>query len=812
MLKKSLMFVSVLLILGALLLTGCSNPTAGATGAPGPAAPGSNTGGNGNNTGSTGGSVTQLSGPTVTADALKGAFVTFDRVELYDASAQTVTGLVPTGKTLAIKNANGVSIANGESLEVLGTLEIVEGALDASYTSSVGYLKGSGTITGTGALALPYLSGSGSLPAGGIHYKSADFPDGKVAAGSLVTAAATAAGSAISATEIATILGSESALAVYNATGLIVASVPSGKELTLTGAENTIAVAFTGAATTGTINVAPGAVLTVSANVDLTNGGTLNVPADATLKVSGTSTITDIAAAPKKIAIGGTIELASGAALTLANAVSLATATVDATAGAATLTLPTGDTTIGAIVLNTADLTIATATGLTVSSFTSEGGGIKSASVTKYYAGANYVELGSAGDSFVVTGIANNVFMLKDGTITAGPIALSGVRLKTNTTGITVSPTNLPVTTLDKFETGSKITYSDAITTGVSGPLPIPAGITVALEAGSTLESITGLTVNGVLDIGANTALTLAGITAGTVTTTSPGKIVSTTTTPAVLSALLSKAGAALNIEQGGSVTLDGETTVKAGTTLTLTNGDLTVESDSGSNKALTVAGAVILDASSGAPSIKTAGNDVTEPDITITGGGSITAGGIVISGAGGINTNKAVTLTEDDLSLTTSSTIVITNSAQIQAGGTNGILFKAGKYAFGAGETANVLTISDAKPTLTLSGTAPGLEIGNDTASELVFGSNSIYVVADNVGSITPGTTASVNTDVKLTFKPGAQVKSGTGASASTAGPALVAAGTANANDTIYTVGGSGDVTVTKSASASVWSAAVTW
>jgi hypothetical protein len=346
-----------------------------------------------------------------------------------------------------------------------------------------------------------------------------------------------------------------------------------------------------------------------------------------------------------------------------------------------------------------------------------------------------------------------------------------------------------------------KITATGAIT-ALDAALSIPADVELTLKAASaTFAGTQTITVAGTLNIDSTSALlTFAG---ATITTSGTGVINSATATAIVLQGLLASAGSALKIEQTGAVELSAATTVKADTTLTI-KGSGSITATSGT-AALTVTGKVILE---GTGAIATAGTDDSGGDIIITDDGSITAGGIVISGAGNINTDKANPsfLTVDKLTLIDANTIVITGS-QIQAGGATGITFKAGSYVFG--NVGAVLIIdTDDVPTLTLPDTADSLAIGNDVASEMVFGANSVYKAGGSNTTITPGVGTTAKTDVKLTFTTGAKIISGTGASTVTTGVGLKVDGAVNADDTTYTVGTT--KTVTKSANTKAWTETV--
>jgi hypothetical protein len=189
------------------------------------------------------------------------------------------------------------------------------------------------------------------------------------------------------------------------------------------------------------------------------------------------------------------------------------------------------------------------------------------------------------------------------------------------------------------------------------------------------------------------------------------------------------------------------------------------------------------------------------DPAITLAGTGKITAGGIVVSGAGTVKSATAGSTLIPNSFAPADTAVVTLAGSQIQAGGANGITFKPGAYTFGG--TNTVTTAAGAKPTLTL-GTS--LIIGDTVASELVFGSNSVYL-GDDSNAITPGTTANARTDVKLTFKKDAVIKAGTGASNGTS-KGLTTGGLVSADNTSYKV--AADTTVTKAATASTWSGTV--
>ena len=220
--------------------------------------------------------------------------------------------------------------------------------------------------------------------------------------------------------------------------------------------------------------------------------------------------------------------------------------------------------------------------------------------------------------------------------------------------------------------TASSETFAKIPTLTVNGKLT---------ASSATLAAATSVSIGngGILNIGASTALTFGAETA--VTSAGTGKIVSTTATATVLQALLSKAGATLNIEQGGAVTLTAATTVKAGTVLVLgASGSLTA--DNTAAKALTVAGTVVLNGGTLATSMA-ADTSGDNPAINITGTGSIVAGNVVISGAGSLY----------DTTSSTAKAITITN-AEGFVGAVNGLITLKGETTINAGNGKVILAV----------------------------------------------------------------------------------------------------------------------
>jgi flagellar basal body rod protein FlgF len=559
------------------------------------------------------------------------------------------------------------------------------------------------------------------------------------------------------------------------------------------------------------------------------NGGTLKAPVVAA-PFSGNKTIT--------IESGGTLDFGIAVAtlapgVIIKNGGTVATATISDAALAAiiaaapgTVDSPIAITASGFITTLTAAFTVPQYTELTASSATFANGVHDITVNGDAEFGAVAVPQGSvtvgANGSLTVSGslaivaakvltvngsltVDNGGAVTVNGTIGGtGSVATSGTgSVSLANANATASAANLEWA-LGQSGEGKIAKLSTATATLANGGT-VPAGLALTTTGALTVSADKTLTVEGELALG--TGGTVAG--EGTFATAEDGFV--SVVNAAGLAAALDKAGTSkiTKLTLKGTATLTTAATVPAGLELTIgTGGTLTVASASSSSKDLTVTGTVVL---AGTGSIVTAGTDTSAADITITGTGSITAGGIVISGAGAVNTNTTgVTLKVDTIDLAASTTLAITESAEIQAGGANGITFKAGSYVFGASETTGVLTVPTApgKPTLTLSNNATALAIGDDIASELVFGSESVYLAGGTSTAVTPGATGSAaKDDVKLTFIAGAQIVSGTGAGTGT-GAALTTAGAVTAGNMTYTVGS--DTTVTKAGTASTWSGAV--
>jgi hypothetical protein len=465
-----------------------------------------------------------------------------------------------------------------------------------------------------------------------------------------------------------------STLAVYGLSGLTADAVPANKELVLAG-ESTVAASLnlSDAATAGKLTVKKGAKLTASTGITIT----------------GT-------AADANIVVEGTLAFATNAtALNIAGKVDLSKATVDASAaGVATLALP-NDAEIAAIkVGDTNDLVISGATGLAIGSITSDGGGVKSASVTKYsVAGtdkADYVGLATAAVALSITKLDGKTFEIADIGTLGSLLTIGGAAKLKGDIGTTAAYFPLTTENLAKLVEGSEITYTGEVT-GAAEKLVIPAGVAVATGSSATLALITGLEVNGTLTVDAP-ALTaidakddIAGtgtLTAGAVLTGKAVLIIESDLARASLGTTTITADDGLEIPAGkfrtftgvaapsGNVTVNGSLTVA-------TTGSLTVAAD----KALT-AGYIKL--GPGTWTATGAATTIAESVITLGNNVSATFGGAgatVLTGTGAeTNTFTAlggtVTLGQSTNKLTITGTAA---TAKLATGNTAGIAVNAG-------------------------------------------------------------------------------------------------------------------------------------
>ena len=391
MLKKSLMFFSVVFIIGVFIL-GCSNPTAGPAGEKGDAGPGSP---DSSGTGGGGGGDDSKSYPPISsaidAATLAGIYAKYDKVVLFDPAGTTpidVDGVIPTGKTLTIQSPAAVEAA-GLTLNG-GTLIIEEGGeLTTNGISSSGTLTlTSGKVQVDGFVAAPLAFFSATLPAAvTVEYgdNAGALLEASVAAADVNTLFAdvktikwaTTGFNAAAVTALVDWTGDEkliltgantlsAGLDVLNKGKLEIEGTLSLGASTLTASASgnvtvseagTIALNDTTSALVGAITVkgtlSVGAALTteIPASVDLTAGTVTSSNASAKITLPASTTI-------------GTVDLAE--ALEIVGATTITNLSISA---AKTLTLPAGTVTVGTIDVAEAG-TIAGATGLAVTTIT----------------------------------------------------------------------------------------------------------------------------------------------------------------------------------------------------------------------------------------------------------------------------------------------------------------------------------------------------------------------------------------------------------------------------------------------------------
>jgi hypothetical protein len=589
MLKKSLIFSGLALILAMLLVfAGCEGPTGpqGLGGLPGGQGGAGLPGDNGlpGDDGFTGGLVVDPAGTEVSDTFLEAAFESIGdgTTVILGPSVTEVYGTVPAGKTLRVVGdlALGVVVTDGEELilESGSSLVIHTGAvLNATVVSGIaGSLAGTGSISGAGSLLLPVKTTSNNT-AVFLTYTDVSFAGRKV--GSVLTSSSTAA--AIGASNLADAFQTVSALTVENLTGLTSTGIPAGKTLTLTGAGNTMA-GFTSASGTGTLIV--DGTLDTSAGIDFSLGGTLTV--NGTLVTSGSGvTITG----------GGNITIGSDGILTLADA---------------------GDDATG-ITNNGSISTVATA-GLTQKHLLT-------------LLGTGTVELNGVGTTAVDTAqltLTQNVTIGTTGKLIAPVVAsapFSGGKTITILGngildfGVTEDVTSIGATVVN---TG---TNEDSVTTSTTSPVALST--IMGIEGNISSDGVIALT--GPLTIPANVNLTSdSAFTDGAYAVTIEGDV------------LLS-----------GVATSDGDITVAADGTLTFSGaaaptGDITVEADG----TLTFSGTV---APTGDITVKADGvfivsdDAVPEGDITVEAGGllQITAGSLTIAAEKTLDNNNNVSI-----------------------------------------------------------------------------------------------------------------------------------------------------------------------
>jgi hypothetical protein len=535
------MFLAV--ALGSFLITSCDSPTNGDPGAAG--APGS----------------TYLTG-AVSARDLEDAFNNNAVVRLQSA-VSTVEGVVPAGRTLRV--ISNPAILNTSSLEVNGTLEIIEGAsLDASYVTGVaGYLKGTGSIIGAGGITLPYLGPNGAVPEGGIHYDSANIIAVK-SAGSYRNTSSTVIGSALDNAGVSAIFllsDGPDELTARNITALTYTAVPAEKELTLTGTGNTITTGLD-ISSGGTLVIAKDAVLatgantvTVAAEANITNNGTISTA------VTGAAPLITLLKLPGdgKISSGGSVTLDAAVALTQDFVITAGTITTDdaeapfsgqktiTIESGATLALDADNTSIGSKVVNGGTITTATTSAAALNSILTAGGAITSSAV---------VNLGSAG----VT-VPKGTALTASGNVTAGagPLVIEGAASFTGSGATLAALTSLTVAE-DATLTAAYADFAalENLNLGKDVKLTVPAATFVALESLTLGEGVELTAASAVFTaITSSSSITGAGkLTVGAIASAKALLIINSALHEATLGS--TTITGALNIPQGTIRTLSG--------------------------------------------------------------------------------------------------------------------------------------------------------------------------------------------------------------------------------------------------------------
>jgi hypothetical protein len=295
MLKKSLIFGSIVLLLAMVFaLSGCSNP-AGPKGDPGDQGDTGNRG----DPGIPGG--VSLAAPTITPAVLALAFDQGDIVIL-ETTVTEVSGFVPKDNILYILgSAVKVSEAGIGTLTVEGTIDIwnPDGELDADGNGA-GLLvaTGSPTIRGQGIILLPIvIEGDEGNFIRGLHYESPEVANIVKYPGSAVDNSGD-----IRPFNNDTILTyfehKKPTLTARNVDDLVPSAIPANKKLTLMGNGNVIP-ATSALAGYATLIVAKSATLTIPDSV------VFSAAADATFINEGTVVLESTSAASSISNLGG---------------------------------------------------------------------------------------------------------------------------------------------------------------------------------------------------------------------------------------------------------------------------------------------------------------------------------------------------------------------------------------------------------------------------------------------------------------------------------------------------------------------------
>jgi hypothetical protein len=389
MLKKSLVFGSIVLLLGMLLaFAACDNP-AGPEGPPGPPGPTGPSGPSNPGTGPETPPVDPPPGPelvipagyvfngfnttggAVTAAALAEAFTNNDVIVLGDG-INSIYGEIPAGKALFVTNDDAYVANTGFpdyealTLKIDGALNIWHGAklyatgVDDGSGDDAGFLTGEGkiTITGTGVVSLPYDPYS-RLPLDHITYENITFEsvpyegpayvgpagseEAQKAVGSIVKVGITELLDAANVSDLFTVPDALDAFTVHNIEDLGSATlvIPSGSKLTLAGTGNTLAdVAANNIAPEGKLVIA-GTLesQSTSTNVATLTAKSIEISEDGELKL----TALDVFAGPDPMADDankGKITTAATSAIVLNAMLGLINGEIEATAGITTGAVP----------------------------------------------------------------------------------------------------------------------------------------------------------------------------------------------------------------------------------------------------------------------------------------------------------------------------------------------------------------------------------------------------------------------------------------------------------------------------------------
>jgi hypothetical protein len=594
MFNKKFLTVMAALVLGAsLFFVGCGDPSDGAAGGPGM------------NVGYIGGS------GDVGAGDLAALFKAADIVTLGPA-VPNVAGVVPVGKSLKVSGTTAVKTAL--SLEVLGTVEVYEGAVltATGVNLTAGDIYGAaGSVHGAGAVLLPYYADGVTPPEGLLTYNASTAANRT--AGSFSTGATPVALTLANVITIFAADDSPETLAVYSLAAITPDQVPAEHTLKLYGPGNTVTASLDLSGTAaGSLVVAEGAVLTtdneititaktaasnvtINGTLDLldeagttvaglvTNNGTIKSKATSnaiqktlvtlggsgTVVLSGTATAIDTA----KLTLRQHIEIVSGGKVV---------APVVATPfdGGKTITI----TGTGVLDFGTAAVT---AIGAKVENYGTAAGAIATATTSDAALGVIMGAGGKITASGTITALSQALTVPSDVDLTAsGPTFVTGNQPVTvNGTAVFDLAEFAQVTTSKISVNGSaEFTVADfANLTGTAGATIFevgPKGNAVFTAATFATTTVGDIVVNGAASLEDN-AVPGGNVLVGGSLTIAAGKGL----TIAGGKNLLVKNGASLGLDGSDGVVLKGAT--PAGAKLTLGNGA------TGKNTVIAVANAV---------------------------------------------------------------------------------------------------------------------------------------------------------------------------------------------------------------------------